>query len=456
MSEAQIPAVDFFELDGGRHGHPRCHESGTTGSRPGRSDLAKHDAGGALTVLGGVGHLGAASRADRGARAARGQSRGSAHARAGGAGGRRAGLRGPRGRAIAGPGGPLTLTLSPPGGERGSETGAAPPSPVVARRRRQRRQSRADEGSGGGAAGQSVVRRAARRHQGALRGPPPPEGTLRARPGRPSVDEMRVEMERQQDAVANVDAGRVNPLLYEYLRGARSRFKQDAERLADDLAVGAGDAARGWGRGYLNTRPRREPRRDRRANGPAARGAAATHATRRLAAPTCWASTARPTGKRRPAPRSGARRFAWMSPPAARRRRLSVAAPATPRSIADRGVVHEGDRGAPRSVRRAPRPRLLRAPHLGVSYAAAAVHQLQLRHRRHGPTCVWPYKKVTSVKGRLLSVDYPPADGSAPQHPSLLRQAALIEGAHGGRRRRNSYSASQAAARCAENSKACY
>jgi hypothetical protein len=27
-----------------------------------------------------------------------------------------------------------------------------------------------------------------------------------------------------------------------------------------------------------------------------------------------------------------------------------------------------------------------------------------------GPTCVWPYKKVTSVKGRLLTVDYPPSD----------------------------------------------
>jgi hypothetical protein len=38
------------------------------------------------------------------------------------------------------------------------------------------------------------------------------------------------------------------------------------------------------------------------------------------------------------------------------------------------------------------------------------------------PTCVWPFKKVTSVKGRLLTVEYPPTDGSAPRHPSLLRK----------------------------------
>ncbi len=41
---------------------------------------------------------------------------------------------------------------------------------------------------------------------------------------------------------------------------------------------------------------------------------------------------------------------------------------------------------------------------------------------RHGLTCVWPFKKVTSVKGRLLGVEYPPADGRRTQRPSLLRK----------------------------------
>ena len=69
-------------------------------------------------------------------------------------------------------------------------------------------------------------------------GPAVPEGTLRARPGRFAVDELRVELERERDAVANVDAGRIDPLLYDYLRG-RAPLSGPAERLADDLAVGA-------------------------------------------------------------------------------------------------------------------------------------------------------------------------------------------------------------------------
>ena len=74
---------------------------------------------------------------------------------------------------------------------------------------------------------------------------------MRARPRRFDVDELRVELERQQDAVANVDKGRTDPLLYEYLRGARSRFLDDAEKLADDLTIGPGDMVRAWGRGYV-------------------------------------------------------------------------------------------------------------------------------------------------------------------------------------------------------------
>jgi hypothetical protein len=41
---------------------------------------------------------------------------------------------------------------------------------------------------------------------------------------------------------------------------------------------------------------------------------------------------------------------------------------------------------------------------------------------RAGLTCVWPFKKVTSVKGRLLSVEYPPTDADRARPPSLLRR----------------------------------
>ena len=42
---------------------------------------------------------------------------------------------------------------------------------------------------------------------------------------------------------------------------------------------------------------------------------------------------------------------------------------------------------------------------------------------RAGLTCVWPFKKVTSVKGRLLSVEYPPAEGDRrKQGSSLIRR----------------------------------
>jgi hypothetical protein len=38
---------------------------------------------------------------------------------------------------------------------------------------------------------------------------------------------------------------------------------------------------------------------------------------------------------------------------------------------------------------------------------------------RHGPSCIWPFKKVTSVKARLISFDYPPVAGA---RTSLLRR----------------------------------
>jgi hypothetical protein len=258
--------------------------------------------------------------------------------------------------------------------------------------------------------------------KGRFVGPPPPEGTLRARPGRPSVDEMRVEMERQQDAVANVDKGRVDPLLYDYLRGARSRFKQEAERLADDLSVGAGDAARGWGRGYLNTlrdvnrgvigaRTDRPPEAGGDARNETSRGAdvlgqyveahrqAAAGAEERSAEVCVDVAAGRETAVslRRSSGNAALDRLTVES--------FTKAAAARP-------VPPDARRGLACYELRISAFRMPPLPFISCSFDIGI----------SGPTCVWPYKKVTSVKGRLLSVDYPPADGGATQHPSLLRK----------------------------------
>src|SRR4029079_17591920 len=82
---------------------------------------------------------------------------------------------------------------------------------------------------------------------------PRPEDVLRARPHRLSVDELRADLERRQDAVANVEKGRVDPLMFDYLRGAKARFQQDAKRLADDLGGRGRGPAPARGPGHRNS-----------------------------------------------------------------------------------------------------------------------------------------------------------------------------------------------------------
>jgi hypothetical protein len=84
-----------------------------------------------------------------------------------------------------------------------------------------------------------------------LVGPPPPVAVIERRWRRPTVDQLREELERTEDAIANVEAGRVDPLLFDYLRGAKARLEPEARRIAEGIAMGVGDTARGWGRGYL-------------------------------------------------------------------------------------------------------------------------------------------------------------------------------------------------------------
>src|SRR4029077_13065550 len=76
---------------------------------------------------------------------------------------------------------------------------------------------------------------------------PAPEGELRSKPRRPSVDELRAELARAEEGAANVRVGRVDPLLYDYLRGARSRFEEEAHRLAGGLSLRPGATVSSWG-----------------------------------------------------------------------------------------------------------------------------------------------------------------------------------------------------------------
>ncbi len=57
-------------------------------------------------------------------------------------------------------------------------------------------------------------------------------------------------VERADDAAANVERGRVDPVLYDYLRGARVRFHDEARKIAEAIPLGAGATVRSWGRGY--------------------------------------------------------------------------------------------------------------------------------------------------------------------------------------------------------------
>jgi hypothetical protein len=68
---------------------------------------------------------------------------------------------------------------------------------------------------------------------------------------RPPLAELRAEAERRADAVQNVRAGRAPPLLFDYLRDARTRLTPAAERIAEALPLGPAETMRGWTRGYL-------------------------------------------------------------------------------------------------------------------------------------------------------------------------------------------------------------
>jgi hypothetical protein len=251
---------------------------------------------------------------------------------------------------------------------------------------------------------------------------PRPEDVLRARPHRLSVDELRADLERRQDAVANVEKGRVDPLMFDYLRGAKARFQQDAKRLADDLAVGGGATVRAWGRGYLNSVDAAN-RGERGARPDAPREGGGD--TRNETSPGADVLGAYNEATRQ-AEAGAEERIAEVCLDVAAGRETTVALRRTSGNASlDRLAIESftkaiAARPVPPDVRGGLACYELRISAYRIPPLPAISCGFDVGFTR--PTCVWPFKKVTSVKGRLLSVEDPPAADGSSARASLLRK----------------------------------
>ena len=251
---------------------------------------------------------------------------------------------------------------------------------------------------------------------------PRPEDVLRARPHRLSVDELRADLERRQDAVANVQKGRVDPLMYDYLRGAKARFQTDAKRLADDLAVGGGATLRSWGRGYLNSvDAANRGELGARADAPREGGGD----TRNEKSPGADVLGAYNEASRQ-AEAGAEERIAEVCLDVAAGRETAVSLRRTSGNAAlDRLAIESftkaiAARPVPPDVRGGLACYELRISAFRVPPLPAISCGFDVGFTR--PTCVWPFKKVTSVKGRLLSVEDPPAADGSHARASLQRK----------------------------------
>jgi len=253
----------------------------------------------------------------------------------------------------------------------------------------------------------------------ARRATSPDDAALAVRPRKPSVDELRVERERQEDAVANVSAGRVDPLLYDYLRGARVRFEDEATRNAEKIPIGAGQALRGWGRGLMQ-RVEEIHRGDRVAD--EVRPDLRTDAERQR--PDLFA--AYDEGRRQAEAGAEIRRTEICLDVAPGRETTPTLQRGSGNVALDRVALD----AFARSVSARPVPPDARAGRACYEVRIAAFRvppvpglscDLNL-FGPHGPSCVWPTKKVTTVSSQLLSVEYPRKPGE-PTARSLLRGA---------------------------------
>jgi len=253
-----------------------------------------------------------------------------------------------------------------------------------------------------------------------------PDAVIASRPGHPGrrgADELRAEIERAEEAVANVREGRADPLLYDYMRSASARFQKDAETLAKNIPLGPGATVQGWGRGYLKqiddahrglVGDRRDAPREAGGDAPnepsphadvlsayqeahrlAAGGAEERHAEVCLEVAPGREPTAR---LRRGSGSAALDRLALESFSKAAAAR--PVPPGTPAGLACYELRISAYRFPP-------------VPMFGCSFDLTDLRKA---------SCAWPFKKITSVKSRLLSVEYPPGSGGTSATRSLLRR----------------------------------
>jgi hypothetical protein len=246
----------------------------------------------------------------------------------------------------------------------------------------------------------------------------PSDAALMGGAHKPTLDQLRAERERQEDAVANVEAGRADPLLYDYLRGARVRLEDEAKRIAERLPVGAGQTIRGWGRGLVQRVEelhRGDPVADRVR--PDLRDAAE---------------------QRRPDLAAAYDENRLQAQAGAENRRTEICLEVAPGHDTTTTLRHaSGNAALDRLALEAFARAVAVQPVPPDARTGRACYEVRISAYRagpapglscdlnlfgtHGPTCVWPLKKVTTVTSQLLSVEYPAKPGAAGDQ-SLLRR----------------------------------
>ena len=236
-----------------------------------------------------------------------------------------------------------------------------------------------------------------------------------------SVDRLRAAREREEAALANVRAGRVDPFLHDYVRDARARFEEGARRIAAELPLDAQKTAETWVHGYAA----RVAEASARAT--AARNGAARDRDTRDGEPP------EPSTERRPDILGAYGETVRAADAGAIERHVTVCVTVAAGRAPVVAVKRESRDPALDQLAREAFARATAArPVPGDAHAANACYDLRIRAFRmppvpvfscgidkDGPTCAWPFKKITSVTVHLESVDYP--DDHDP--PSLLRRA---------------------------------
>lgn len=236
-----------------------------------------------------------------------------------------------------------------------------------------------------------------------------PAGSAPPREPRISVDRLRVTRERDEDAVANVRVGRVDPFLHDYVRDARARFEDGARRIADQLPLDAQKTAETWAHGYAARVA------EVNAQAAAARRGARTGSDVREG------ESYQRLPERRPDVLGAYGEADRAAEAGSIERHVTVCLTVAPGHDATVAVKRESrDPALDQLAREAFARAVVARPVPADAHPATACYDLRIRAFRmpplpvlscgldkNGPTCVWPFKKITSVSVHLESVDYP-------------------------------------------------